>query len=251
MSNSVAGSRPRRTGFVLVAVLTTFAFVAAACGGDDDSASKSSDKKETTTTTEKADSGRALEVGQTVLSSDEMDTIDSDMQTCIGEAMIDEYGDDAESVAKKASGDGADLDEAETKVVVAAVDECIPAKEFSDFFLATIYSELGLDGATDQEIECFASNIDGKVGQFVESLNEAPDDEPPAAMISALDECVSPETVQVAIEAGLSEVGTLSDAQITCIAEATAPTTSFGKLASGDSTQLEADMQAALASCPA
>ena len=246
-------ARTRRPITALVAALAAFAFVAGACSSSDDETSKSSDEKETTTTTEKVDDDRALEVGQTVLSSDEMDTIDSDMQTCIGEAMIDEYGDDAEDVAAKAEGEGTKLDADETAVVVAAVDECIPAEAFTEFFLATIYQEMGLDGATDDEIECFAASIDGEVGQFIDSVRQA-GDEPPAAMVAALDECVSTDTVAIAIETGLRESGGaagFTEEQIVCIADIAAPATSFGKLVMGDSSQLEAEMQAAVASCPA
>lgn len=237
----------------LLAAFVAVSLLGPGCASSDDpAASKRSDERETTTTDDEGpDDDRALSIGQQVVSSDDLDTVDVDMQVCVGGAFVDEFGDDAERVAETADGSSDDLTDDERSVLIDSVDACIPSSAFAEFFLATVYDDAGLGAPDTAEVDCLARATEGQVGQIVDALDRS--DDPPTALLDTLDVCIAPTTITALVEAGLRQAGDelpLTDAQITCLAEAAAPSVSFAELALGDSSSLQAAITAALPSCP-
>jgi hypothetical protein len=248
--------RPVLSALSVLAVLLA-ASALAACGGDDaastTTAAKSSSDRSTTTVGNKNTDSRAERIGQKVVNSDVMDTVDSKMQTCVGQAFIDGFGKDAESVATTADKRSKDLTAAQVKVLAGALDDCIPGTAFAKFYMATLYQQAKLGDPDPAAVDCLAGKVDGKVGQVASAFNADTSAAPPE-FVAALDECVPQAALAGLIKSGLTQAGSgttaMTAAQADCVAAAVAPQVKFSQLSKGNTTELQALIRASITACP-
>jgi len=248
-----------RTPFRLIIPLLLVPVVLMGCGNDDSAstttvARSSSDRSTSSDAGSKNTDSRAEKIGQEVANSDSLDTVDSKMQSCVGQAFIDAFGDNAEQVATTAHKTSADLTAEQTTAVANAFDTCIPGSAFASYYMSTLYDQAQLGDPDQTAVDCLAKRIDGTVGQIVAAFN-ASSPEPPADFLAALDECVPQEAVAGLIAAGLQKAGAggnpLSKAQADCVVAAVAPKVKFSQISNGDTQELQALIQQSIAACPA
>jgi hypothetical protein len=251
-------SAGRRTSALLLAVLATFAFVAAACGGDDDEAtpSKNSDERETTTTEtdEDADTGIASGILDSASKGGTFDDsgFDEDVELCVGESIIDAVGED--TAQQMADGDPSTYSPEELDALAAAFDECVPGSALAESMTDSFYKSAGSKTPPSAEVvDCVATELDGRTGTVIKEGVAVDSGEMPELTLQIMDRCVPPADVTALLQAAFVDAG-LTEAQATCTANALNGQISVSELAeagaaSGGSPELEAKVEAAAQSC--
>lgn len=238
-----------RVGLGMVAAATVLGLGATGCGGDESSdttAAKSSDERGTTTT---EDDSTAERIGQKVVNSDSMDTVDSTMQACVGEAFLAEYDEaDALALAETADERPEDLTDEQTAFLAGALDDCIPGSAFAEAYVSVFYEEAGLGDPDPAATDCLGRAVDGTVGQVAASLNDS--GEVPADFLAALDTCLPPEMLAGLLVAGFTQEG-VTEPQARCIAELAAGQVTLSQVITQEQAALEPILQQGLLACPA
>ncbi len=246
---SSRGSTGLRAGVGILAAVTVLGLGATGCGGDgssDTTAARSSDERETTTT---EDDSTAEQIGQKVVPSDSMDTVDSTMQACVGEAFLAEYDEaDALALAETADERPEDLTEEQTALLADSLDDCIPGSAFAEAYIGVFYEEAGLGDPDQAATDCLGRAVDGTVGQVATSLNDS--GEVPAEFLTALDTCLPPEVLAGLLVAGFTQEG-VTESQARCIADLAAGQVTLSQVITQEEAALEPILQQGLLACPA
>ena len=245
----------RRAGALLVAVLASFAFVAASCSSSDESASKESDTKETTTTEKERSGGgiasgildRAAKSGKFSSSG-----FGGDVEECIGGSVIDSLGED--EAQTMADTDPSEYSSDQVDALVAAFNDCVPGEVIAPTLVSSFYEGMGAAEPSDSTmVDCVAEAVDGQTGDIVrEGIAAQENESTPELTLQAFDQCMPAEDITALLTEAFTSSG-LTAEQAACVATALEGQISVSELAAAGqndgSPELEAKVQAAAEGC--
>jgi len=246
----------RRAGALLVAVLASFAFVAASCSsGSDESVSKESDTKETTTTEKERSGGgiasgildRAAKSGKFSSSG-----FGGDVEECIGGSVIDSLGED--EAQTMADTDPSEYSPDQVDALVAAFNDCVPGEVIAPTLVSSFYEGMGAAEPSDSTmVDCVADAVDGQTGDIVrEGIAAQANESTPELTLQAFDQCMPAEDITALLTEAFTSSG-LTAEQAACVATALEGQISVSELAAAGqndgSPELEAKVQAAAEGC--